>query len=75
MPSSAPRTASPWLVALVVSVGLIVNGARNIGPSLKALTDAPDFPAAGARVQRYAQIDLVGFLIVFTCMILMRFGY
>jgi len=29
-------------------------------------------PALG--LQRYAQVDLVGFLIVFTCMILMRFG-
>lgn len=64
-----------WLVALVVSIGLVVNGARNIGPATTALKDAPDFAAAGARLQRFAQIDLVGFLIVFTCMILMRFGF
>lgn len=64
-----------WLVALVVSIGLIVNGARNIGPATVAMKDAPDLAAAGARLQRFATIDIVGFAIVFTCMILMRFGY
>ena len=63
-----------WLVALLVSIALVVNGARNIGPASMAMKDAPDFAAAGARLQRFAQIDLVGFAIVFTCMILMRFG-
>ncbi len=63
-----------WLVALLVSIALVVNGARNIGPASVAMKDAPDFAAAGARLQRFAQIDLVGFAIVFTCMILMRFG-
>lgn len=63
-----------FLVALVVSIGLVVNGARNVGPATTAFKDAPDFAAAGARLQRFAQIDLVGFAIVFTCMVLMRFG-
>ena len=63
-----------WLVALLASVALVVNGARNIGPSLKAFKDEPNFAAAGARLQRLTQIDLVLFLVVFTCMILMRFG-
>jgi uncharacterized membrane protein len=63
-----------WLVALVVAIAIVVNGARNIGPATVALKDAPDFAAAGARLQRLAQIDLVLFAIVFTCMILMRFG-
>ena len=63
-----------WLVALLVSIGLIVNGARNIGPSTIALNDAPDFAAAGARYQRLALIDLGLFGIIFTCMVLMRFG-
>jgi putative copper export protein len=64
-----------WLVALVVTVGLIVNGARNIGPLFSTLADTPDYPAAAARLVRLSQIDLVMFGIVFTCMILMRFGY
>jgi putative copper export protein len=64
-----------WLVALVVTIGLIVNGARNIGPLFSTLADTPDYPAAAARLVRLSQIDLVMFGIVFTCMILMRFGY
>ncbi len=63
-----------WLVALAVSIGLIVNGARNLGPATTGLKDAADFAAASTRVQRLAQIDLAGFLIVFTCMVLMRFN-
>ena len=63
-----------WLVALVATVGLIVNGARNIGPGFEALADTPDFPAAAARLRRYSTIDLGLFGLVFTCMILMRFG-
>jgi uncharacterized membrane protein len=63
-----------WLVALVVSIGLVINGARNIGPATTGLKDTTDFAAASARLQRLGQIDLVAFAIVFTCMILMRFG-
>jgi two-component system, cell cycle response regulator len=62
------------LVALVATVALVVNGARNIGPGFEALRDTPDFPAAAASLRRYSTIDLGLFLIVFTCMILMRFG-
>jgi putative copper export protein len=63
-----------FLVALLVTIGLIVNGARNIGPTTKGLKEAPDFAAAVARLRRFVQIDLALFLVVFTCMILMRFG-
>ena len=63
-----------FLVALLVSIGLIINGARNISPALSELKDTPDFAAIGARLQRYSQFDLVGFTIVFTTMVLMRFG-
>jgi uncharacterized membrane protein len=63
-----------WLVALVVSLLLVFNGARYLGPATTAMKDAADFAGAGARVQRLAQIDLAGFIVVFTCMILMRFG-
>ena len=63
-----------WLVALVVAILLVFNGARYLGPATTAMKDAADFAGAGARVQRLAQIDLAGFMVVFTCMILMRFG-
>ncbi len=63
-----------WLVALLTTLALIYNGARHLGPSYVGLKDAPDFPAAVARLQRLARIDVGLFLVVFTCMILMRFG-
>jgi uncharacterized membrane protein len=64
-----------WLVALVTTIALFVNGARNIGPSFTGLKVAPDVAVAAQRLQGFARIDLVLFGIVFTCMILMRFGY
>ena len=64
-----------WLVALVVTIAITVNGARNLGPGFLALKDAPDFAAAAMKVRGFARIDLVLFAIAFSCMILMRFGY
>jgi hypothetical protein len=63
-----------WLVALVVSIGLVIHGARSLGPAIEGLGAAADFPRAAARVRRLATADLAGFAVVFTCMILMRFG-
>jgi putative copper export protein len=63
-----------WLVALITTVALVVNGARNVGPTTVALKDTPDFAGTVARLQRYSTIDIGLFLVVFSCMILMRFG-
>ncbi|HEY7527288.1 MAG TPA: hypothetical protein VIA82_10710 [Candidatus Limnocylindria bacterium] len=63
-----------WLVALLATIGLFYTGARYLGPGFAALADAADFSAAGERVRRVAGIDLVIFFVIFTCMILMRFG-
>ena len=63
-----------WLVALVATIAIAVNGARFIGPTFQSLGDAPDFAGTAARLRGYTRNDLVLFLIVFTCMILMRFG-
>ena len=63
-----------WLVALIVTIGLVVHGARFRGPATEGLKDAPDLARAAARVRRLATADLAGFAVVFTCMILMRFG-
>jgi hypothetical protein len=38
------------------------------------MNDAPDCAAAAARIRRVSGIDLGLFFVVFTCMILMRFG-
>ncbi len=63
-----------WLVALVATLALFYTGARHIGPAFVGLKDAPDFPAAAARLRRVATFDLGLFAVIFTCMILMRFG-
>lgn len=63
-----------FLVALLGTLALIFNGARNMGPAFSALRTTPDFAGTAVRLQRYAQFDLVLFTVVFSCMILMRFG-
>jgi uncharacterized membrane protein len=63
-----------WLVALVATVAIIANGAINIGPTFAGLKDTPDYAGSVARLRRLSAVDLALFGIVFTCMILMRFG-
>ena len=62
-----------WLVALLTTVALFYTGARYIGPTFEGLRDTPDYASVG-RLRRISTIDLGLFFIVFTCMILMRFG-
>ena len=77
-----------WLVALVVTIGLAFMGARVIGGRSERLFgdqalwvggDGASLPPAVvaqvAALRQLALIELGGFLVVFTCMILMRFGY
>jgi uncharacterized membrane protein len=63
-----------WLVALVATLALFYTGARYVGPSFAGLHSATDFRAASLRLRRFLQFDLVLFFVIFTCMILMRFG-
>ena len=63
-----------WLVALVATVALFYTGARYIGPTFEGLKDTPDYAGSVARLRRISTIDLGLFFVVFTCMILMRFG-
>ena len=63
-----------WLVALVATVALFVTGARFIAPTFASMKDTDDFPAAASRLRRITTFDLGLFFIIFTCMILMRFG-
>ena len=63
-----------WLVALVATLGLLYTGARYIGPIFEGLKDTKDYAADAIRLRRVSQIDLGIFFVVFTCMILMRFG-
>jgi len=72
-----------WLVALTTAVLTYLWGRFVIGGGIRAMEQAPINPdgtaspqleAATERVKRVASLELLGFLVVFTCMILMRFG-
>ena len=76
-----------WLVALIVTIGTIVFAIRVLAPNLERLASIPDaeaFNADGspsatlvaliARTKRITFLELGLFLVIFTCMILMRFG-
>jgi hypothetical protein len=59
--------------ALIFTLGLIVTGARFVGPLFESLKDTPDYGATVQRLRAVSRIDLGLFGVVFTCMILMRF--
>ena len=72
-----------WLVALVVTLLTYLFGLRVIVPALREMDLAAVKPDGSAtlelvrstdRVKRLVGLELLGFLVIFTCMILMRFG-
>lgn len=76
-----------WIASLLLAIGIFVFGLRVIGPSLERLGSIPDaealnpdgsasskLMAALTHVKRNVLLELLGFLVVFTFMILMRFG-
>jgi len=74
-----------WLVALVAAIALFYWAFRVLPPAMERMNAIPldaeaneasndAFAAALSRVKRISLLELVGFLIIFTCMILMRFG-
>jgi uncharacterized membrane protein len=63
-----------WLVALLTTIALFYTGARYLGPTFEGLKDTTDYAATVQRLRRISTFDLGLFFIVFTCMILMRFG-
>jgi uncharacterized membrane protein len=76
-----------WLLALIFAVGTLLWGVRVIVPAIErmnaiSLADAvgpdgstsPALVAAIDRVKRVSSLELFGFFVIFTCMILMRFG-
>jgi uncharacterized membrane protein len=77
-----------WLVALVAAIATYLWGDRVIRPDIERLVAMPDAAATGAeasgtvglsaltdRIKRNSMLELLGFLVIFTCMILMRLGY
>jgi hypothetical protein len=72
-----------WLVALVTVVGVYLWGRLMIVPAVDRLSAAPltaegrptpELEVALGRAKQVTVIELVGFFVIFTCMILMRFG-
>ena len=72
-----------WLAALVVTMLTYLFGLFVLVPALRLMDQAPLAPdgsstpslaAATDRVKRLVGLELIGFLVIFTCMILMRFG-
>lgn len=76
-----------WLVALVLATGTFLWGLRVIEPAIGRMnaipvdrafqadgTATPEMVSAVDAVKRASVLELIGFIAVFTCMILMRFG-
>jgi uncharacterized membrane protein len=76
-----------WLVALILGIGLLYWGTQVLGAALgrfnafdisrTTLADGspnPEYTALVADVRLKGLLEFVGFLAIFTCMILMRFG-
>jgi len=77
-----------WLVALIAAIATFLWGKRVIVPAIERLNafsiaevtgpdgqSNPAFVAAVDQVKRATLLELIGFFVIFTCMILMRFGY
>jgi uncharacterized membrane protein len=63
-------------VALALAVGLSFWGSRVIGPAMKRMQTAPpaERPALLKRALRNVAVEQFGFVAVFACMVLLRFG-
>jgi hypothetical protein len=76
-----------WLVALVAAIATYLWGLRVISPAVMKLNSvaeseatladgspSPVIAAIVADIRRKALLELLGFFVIFSCMILMRFG-
>jgi hypothetical protein len=72
-----------WLIALVAAVATFLWGRYVIGGAARVMNAAPLGPGgeptpelerATTRIKQVAVLELFGFFVIFTCMILMRFG-
>jgi uncharacterized membrane protein len=72
-----------WLTALTATILTYLFGLFVLVPALRAMdlipvgpggSPTPALAVATERVKRLVGLELIGFLIIFTCMILMRFG-
>jgi hypothetical protein len=72
-----------WLTALIVTIGVYLWGRFVIGGALARMNSAPlnadgtatlELEQATRRVKVVVSLELIGFVVIFTTMILMRFG-
>lgn len=72
-----------WLTSLVLAVGVYAWGFIVLEPALHRMATAPinedgspsaQLVAATSKVKGLVGLELLGFLAIFTCMVLMRFG-
>jgi uncharacterized membrane protein len=72
-----------WLVALLVALAVYAWGKFVIEPTVRTMNALPLNPDGSAgpeleqaieRAKRVVVLELIGFFVIFTCMILMRFG-
>lgn len=66
-----------WLVSLVAAAATLAWGVRVLNPAAARVAMGPPSPAKAAEmatVRRYALIQLAGFLVIFTTMILMHYA-
>jgi uncharacterized membrane protein len=72
-----------WLFALAATIGTYLYGLLVLVPAIGRMEATPvasdgaataELAAATDRVKRLVGIELIGFLVIFTCMVLMRFG-
>ena len=67
-----------WFISLLLGIALILWGALVVGPRAEALNTAKtreEFSKVFSELKVVAPLEILGFLAIFTCMILMRFGY
>jgi uncharacterized membrane protein len=66
-----------WIASLVLGIGLAFVGARMTGPAAEkvASSEHADYAANLVRLSRLGQVELGLFLVLFSLMIAMRFGY
>jgi len=66
-----------WLIGLTMALAVLALGTLYLAPAARRIMAAPDagagFAAGGRRLQVAALLDLLGFFVIFTAMISMRF--
>jgi hypothetical protein len=66
-----------WIASLLLGIGLAFFGARLTGPTVARLASAEhaNYGAHLTRLSRLGRVELGLFLVLFSMMIAMRFGY